>query len=144
MNIVVLMGRLTADPELKTSNSGISYCRFSAAVDRAYTKGEEKKTDFINCVAWRQTAEFISHYFTKGQMIAIQGSMQTDSYINKDGAKINTVFVNVNKADFCGSKSESSQQHKTQPAAQVQTPARYGNGTVEDFEITPADDDLPF
>ena len=72
MNNVVLMGRLTADPELRTTNSGLNYCRFTVAVDR-YSKGEDKKTDFINCVAWRQTAEFVERYFSKGKMIAVQG-----------------------------------------------------------------------
>ena len=76
INTVVLMGRLTADPELRETSNGVSYCRFSIAVDRAHKSGEDKVTDFLNCVAWRQTAEFISRYFTKGQMIAVVGSLR--------------------------------------------------------------------
>ena len=106
MNIVVLIGRLTATPELKTTQSGISYCRFSLAVDRPGKSGDEKKTDFFSCVAWRGTAEFIERYFAKGQMIAVNGSLQTGSYINGDGVKVNTVDVLINQAHFCGNKQK--------------------------------------
>ena len=78
MNKVILMGRLTADPELKTTPSGVSVASFSIAVDRRYAKqGEERQTDFINIVCWRQKAEFVCKYFVKGQLIALEGSIQT-------------------------------------------------------------------
>lgn len=131
MNSVILMGRLTADPEIRTTNSGLNYCRFTVAVDR-YTKGEDKKTDFINCVAWRQTAEFIERYFSKGKMIAVQGSIQTGSYTNKDGAKVYTTDVLVDKAHFCGDKGSVTSQSA---AAAVDN---------NHSESSPADDDLPF
>ena len=108
MNQVNLIGRLTADPELKRTQSGTAMVRFSIAVDRAYTKqGEERQADFISCVAWDKKAEFICKYFSKGQMIVIEGAWRTGSYKDKDG---NTVYTNecvIGKAEFCGSKSES-------------------------------------
>lgn len=131
MNSVILMGRLTADPELRTTNNGLNYCRFTVAVDR-YSKGEDKKTDFINCVAWRQTAEFIERYFSKGKMIAVQGSIQTGSYTNKDGAKVYTTDVLVDKAHFCGDKGSVTSQSA---AAAVDN---------NHSESSPVDDDLPF
>ena len=76
-NLVVLTGRLTADPELKTTANGLSVTTFSIAVDRRYRSGEERQTDFINIVAWRQTAEFITKYFKKGNLIGFEGSIQT-------------------------------------------------------------------
>lgn len=158
LNIVVLMGRLTADPELRTTPSGVPYCRFSIAVDRAYAKpGEDKKTDFFNCTAWRNTGEFISRYFTKGQMIAVNGSLQTGSYTNRDGAKVNTVDIIVDNANFTGSKRESGGEssytgstyganRQTAPQTQPQPePApSYSSGSANDFASAPLDDDLPF
>lgn len=144
MNSVILMGRLTADPELKTTSNGINYCRFTVAVDRPYKTGEEKKTDFINCVAWRNTAEFVSKWFEKGKMIAVQGSIQTGNYTNNDGVKVYTTDINVDKVHFCGSKSDSGSAPTAQ-LTQTETPQRnYSNGTAADFEQTPLDDDLPF
>ena len=118
INSVVLMGRLTADPELRTTANGTNYSRFSVAVERPFKNGDEKITDFINCVAWRQTAEFVTRYFTKGQMIAVEGSIQTGSYTNKDGAKVYTTDVLVNSVSFTGSKvsSETSSQAAEAPA----------------------------
>ena len=107
-NLVVLTGRLTADPELKTTPSGVSVTTFSIAVSRRYKAGEETQADFINIVAWRQTAEFITKYFKKGSMIGIEGSIQTRRYVDKDG-KNRTVFeVIANNAQFVESKRESA------------------------------------
>ena len=87
LNKVILMGRLTRDPELKSTPQGVSTCSFSIAVDRNFVRqGEERKADFINCVAWRQTAEFIPRYFKKGNMVALEGSIQTHSW-DDDGKK---------------------------------------------------------
>ena len=107
INSVVIMGRLTADPELKTTNSGLSVTRFTVAVDRQYQKDKEKKADFINVVAWRQTAEFVSRYFSKGSMIAVQGSIQTDKYKDKSGNSRTSFQVVADKVSFCGSKKET-------------------------------------
>lgn len=107
MNICILIGRLTADPELRSTQSGLSVVQFTVAVDRDYQKqGEERQADFVNCVAWRQTAEFISRYFGKGKMIAVEGSIQTRSYEDKHGNKRTAVEVIVNKAHFTGEKQE--------------------------------------
>ena len=132
MNNVILMGRLTADPELRTTNNGLNYCRFTVAVDR-YSKGEDKKTDFINCVAWRQTAEFVERYFSKGRMIAVQGSIQTGSFTNKDGAKVYTTDVLVDKVHFCGDKRDEGQATRAQNAL-----------TTFNAEQMPLDSDLPY
>lgn len=106
MNNVSLMGRLTADPELKTTQNGISYCRFTVAVNR-YSKDGEDTADFISCVAWRSTAEFICNYFLKGNKIALIGSIQTGSYTDKDGRTVYTTDVLVDKVEFCESKKNS-------------------------------------
>lgn len=141
LNCAIIMGRLTAEPELKTTNSNLSVCSFSVAVDRSFSK--EKQTDFINVVAWRQTADFVSRYFHKGQMIAVQGSIQTRNYTDKNGNKRTAFEVVASEVSFCGSKAESGgfQSDNAQSAA----PAAYQNGGSEDFsDIAPAEDDLPF
>lgn len=105
MNICSLIGRLTSDPELKHTQSGTAVTSFTIAVDRKCQKpGEQRKADFINVVAWRQTAEFICKYFTKGQMIAIEGELQTRQYENKDGEKRTATEIIVNNTTFCGDK----------------------------------------
>jgi single-strand DNA-binding protein len=143
LNCAVIMGRLTADPELRQTPSGVSVTRFTVAVDRGYVKaGEERKADFINVVAWRQTAEFVSRYFQKGSMIAVQGSIQTGSY-EKDGVKRYTVEISADNVSFCGSKSESGTSGA--PSATVSTAApSFSNGGLDDFAAMADDDDLPF
>lgn len=140
INVVVLMGRLTADPELRTTPNGISVTSFSIAVDRAYQKaGTERQTDFINCVAWRQTAEFITKYFQKGSMIAVNGTLQQRSYTDKDGNKRTAYDVVIDNASFCGSKADGSARPRSDE------PASFSNAGMGDFEeITMSDDDLPF
>ena len=134
MNVITLMGRLTSDPELKTTNNGVSVSSFNLAVDRSYTpKGQEKQTDFIPCVAWRNTAEFISKYFRKGNKIAVKGELQQRSYTANDGSKRNVFEVIVDGAFFCESKNEPSVEMKA---------AVTGNGFVG-VNIS-ADEDLPF
>lgn len=144
INSVVLMGRLTADPELKTTSSGTNYCRFSVAVERPFKNGDEKITDFVNCVAWRQTAEFVSRYFTKGQMIAVEGSIQTGSYTNKDGIKVYTTDILVNSVSFTGDKRGG--ETASEPAPEDKPPKQTRAQRVNHTEVTPdmTDDDLPF
>ena len=109
VNIVLLMGRLTADPEIKTTPSGTLVTNFSIAVDRKYTKqGEERKTDFINIVAWNHTADFISKYFFKGKMIVIIGEIQTRSYEDKEGNKRRAFEVLAREVYFGETKSNRS------------------------------------
>lgn len=107
LNSIIIMGRITADPELRTTQSGTSVTSFSVAVDRAYSK-EEKQTDFIPVVAWRSTADFVSKYFRKGSMIAVKGSLQTRNYEDKNGNKRTAFEVIAEQVSFCGSKAESS------------------------------------
>ena len=138
-NLVVLTGRLTADPELKTTQSGIPVTTFSIAVNRNYRAGEEQQTDFINIVAWRQRAEFITKYFKKGSMIGIEGSIQTRKYQDKNGNNRTIFEVVVNNAQFVESKREGG------PSSAVNEPASYSNADASDFtEIGGMDDDLPF
>lgn len=150
LNSVNLMGRLTADPELKQTANGISVTSFSIAADRAYTpKGQDKQTDFINIVAWRQTAEFISKYFKKGQMIALEGTIQTRSYEDKQGNKRTAFEVVAGRAHFCGSKNEGNNQQSNERQSYAR---QSSNASVdippEDFdgfeEIGTDDSDLPF
>ena len=141
LNCAVIMGRLTADPELRQTPNGVAVTRFSVAVDRGYVKaGEERKADFINVVCWRQTAEFVTRYFSKGSMIAVQGSIQTGSY-EKDGIKRQTFEIVADNVSFCGSKSESSTGGA--PRA-TDAAASFSNGSVDDFAAIADDDDLPF
>lgn len=110
LNSIIIMGRLTAAPELRQTSSGLSVTSFTVAVDRAYSK-EEKQTDFIPVVAWRSTADFVTKYFGKGSMIAVQGSLQTRNYEDKQGNKRTAYEVLADQVSFCGSKSESSGQN---------------------------------
>ena len=114
INTAVIMGRLTADPELKTTASGLPVLSFSVAVERNYQKeGEEKAVDFINIVAWRKTAEFVSKYFHKGSMIAVEGSIQTRKYEDKDGNKRTAVEILANTVSFCGKEANSTPVEST-------------------------------
>ena len=144
LNCAVIMGRLTADPELRQTPSGVSVTRFTVAVDRGYVKpGEERKADFINFVAWRQTAEFVSRYFQKGSMIAVQGSIQTGSY-EKDGVKRYTFEVSADNVSFCGSKNESGNNGAPASSTASATAPSFSNGSVDDFAAMADDDDLAF
>lgn len=138
-NLVVLTGRLTADPELKTTANGISVTTFSIAVDRRYRSGENKQTDFINIVAWRSSAEFVAKYFKKGNLIGIEGSIQTRNYQDKNGNNRTAFEVVANNVQFVESKRDSAA-----PAAAE--PASFSNADVNDFADLGdiSDDDLPF
>lgn len=140
LNKVVLAGRLTADPELKQTTSGISVTSFTLAVNRRYAKEQEQQqTDFINIVAWRQTAEFISRYFRKGSALCITGTIQTRSWQDQQGQKRYATEVIADEAMFVDSKSDS------QTAANgTYTPEAYAPTTAPKFEELNPDDDLPF
>ena len=142
LNCAVIMGRLTADPELRQTPSGVAVTRFTVAVDRGYVKaGEERKADFITVVARRQTAEFVTRYFSKGSMIAVQGAIQTGSY-EKDGIKRSTFEIVADNVSFCGSKSESSTGGA--PRMNDTAATSFSNGSINDFAAVADDDDLPF
>ena len=140
LNSIIVMGRLTADPELRSTSSGLSVTSFTVAVDRGYVKpGEEKKADFIPVVAWRQTADFVSKYFRKGSMIAVQGSLQSRSYEDKNGNKRVAYEIVADQVSFCGSKAESGTG-----SYDTASPSSYNNSSADDFSSVVDDDDLPF
>ena len=148
MNKAILMGRLTRDPEMRTTPQGTSVCSFSIAVNRRFAKEGQQQADFINCVAWRQQADFICKYFTKGSMIAVVGSIQTRTWDGQDGKKQYATEVIVDEAHFTGSKAEtgtsgaSGNTGFTQPAAD--------SSPFDEFDATGfsamggSEDDLPF
>ena len=109
LNHITIMGRLTRDPELRRTGSGIAVASFTVAVDRDFggRDGGEKETDFIDCVAWRQTGEFVSKYFTKGRMIVVSGRLQIRSWTDKDGNKRRTAEVVADNCYFGDSKRDS-------------------------------------
>lgn len=109
LNTVILMGRLTKDPELKQTPQGISVATFSLAVERNYSKGEEKQTDFINIIAWRNTADFVSKYFTKGQLVAVRGRLQTRTWQDQSGQKRYATDVVADEVFFAESKVKTEQ-----------------------------------
>lgn len=139
INCAVLMGRITHDLELKTTPNNISVTTFRIAVDRNYTKpGEERQADFIDIVCWRQTADFVCRYFKKGSMIAVQGSIQTRNYEDKNGNKRTAVEIVADNVSFCGSKNDNQQ------GATSYTPNTQ-NAAQGDFEgVDDNDDGLPF
>lgn len=111
LNRVVLMGRLVADPELKTTNSGVSVCSFRIAVDRSYVKnGEQRQADFFDIVAWRSSAEFVCKHFAKGSLIAVDGQLQSRQYQTKDGSNRSTVEVVADNISFTGERKEQKQE----------------------------------
>lgn len=143
-NLAILTGRLTATPELKMTTNNISVCSFAIAVDRAFKSGDERQTDFINCVAWRSTAEFISKYFTKGKMIGIEGSLQTRKYQDRNGKNRIAYEVIVNQAHFLGSKeSNNDNTDKLPEFAEKLENAQKSSGTDIDNALDD-DGDLPF
>ena len=140
LNCAVIMGRLVADPELKTTATGLSVTSFTVAVDRNFVRsGEERKTDFLNVVAWRQQADFVTKYFRKGSMIAVQGSLQTRNFEDKNGNKRVAYEILADQVSFCGSKSESGTYNNDSGNA-----SSYNNSSVDDFSTVVDDDDLPF
>ena len=152
MNKAILVGRLTADPELKSTTSGVNVCSFTVAVDRRFNKaGEERKADFINCVAWRQNAEFICKWFTKGRMIGLIGSIQTRDWTDNEGKKRYATEVIVDEAYFTESKGSSDggasnawQQNRA--AGQMITAPQDFDSLPDGADFIPgeSDDDLPF
>ena len=133
LNQITLMGRLTKDPELRYTNSNIPVASFTVAVDRDISTNDKKETDFINCVAWRNTGEFISKYFSKGNMISIIGRLQMRNFTDRNGNDRTVAEVVAEKAYFCGGKTETRQ------APYVNTPDK-PKATFIDVD----DDDIPF
>ena len=143
MNKVILMGRLTKDIEMRQTPNGVSLARFSIAVTRRFKNSNgEYDADFINCIAWRKTGEFIARYFQKGSMIAVVGSIQSRSWDGNDGKKQYATEVIVDEAYFTGSKSESSTGGNTDlsDSGLDDLNSQYG----EDFATIGDEEDLPF
>lgn len=151
MNRVILIGRLTADPELRQTQSGVAVCRFTVAVDRKFKNKDtgEKEADFITCQAWRQTAEFVGRYFTKGSMIALEGSLRTGKYQDKNHSDVThyTTDVMVDNVEFCGGKKENSGGGNYEPVgvpAQEIVNQAQSMGVPAEFEEILSDGELPF
>lgn len=142
LNHIVVMGRFTRDPELRRTNSGIAVASFTLAVDRDYSGKEEKETDFIECVAWRQTGEYVSKYFTKGRMAVVVGRLQIRKWNDKDGNKRSTAEIVADNVYFGDSKKDNS-QNNYQPSNRFVV----SNETkpAQDFAMLDDDDaQLPF
>lgn len=140
LNCAVIMGRITADPELRTVGNGQSVCGFSVAVERNYAVNGQRKTDFINVVAWRQTAEFVAKYFQKGQMIAVQGSIQTRDYEDRNGNKRTATEIVAESVSFTGSKEETTSGQQGRKPAQRTAQAK----PEPNLSVEVDDDELPF
>lgn len=141
LNNVSLMGRLTADPELRRTPNGVSVTTFNIAVERTYTpQGQEKQADFIDIVAWRNTAEFVCKYFNKGRLIALNGSIQTRLYEDKEGHKRKAFEVVADNVFFCGDKAPA------QASADISREAApaFAQGQSDDFAVCDDNADLPF
>ena len=154
LNHITIMGRLTRDPELRRTGSGVAVASFSLAVDRDYSPkdGGERETDFIDCVAWRQTGEFVSKYFTKGRMAVVSGRLQIRNWTDKDGNKRRTAEIVADNVYFGDSKRDSDGGNAAYGANTYSAPASAGYGSysapeapASDFAML-ADDDaqLPF
>ena len=158
LNVVAIMGRLVADPELRTTQSGISVASFRIACDRSYARpGEQRQADFFDVVAGRQQAEFVCKYFQKGSLIAIDGSLQTRQYQDKNGNNRTAFEIVANNINFAGPKNSGSTgsaapyqggtSHQNaqyaRPAA-VEAAPSYSAGSADDFAVIDDNDDLPF
>ena len=146
MNKVILMGRLTRDPEMRQTPNGVAVCSFSIAVNRRFAKDGQQNADFINCTAWRQQAEFICKYFQKGAMIAVVGNLQSRSWENQEGKRQYSTDVVVDEVYFTGSKSDS-QGSSEGYYAPSQPKADNGFGDIDAMGFHTMDgseDDLPF
>jgi len=168
MNKVILVGRLTVDPELRQTQSGVASCRFTVAIDRRFADKNtgERQADFIQCIAWRQTAEFISKYFSKGRWICVEGSLRNNNYQDKNHPDVThyTMDVMVDNAEFVGNKGESGSgqggyqnnggnyrnnnyqapPQQAAPAAAAPNNDSMSYGALSDFEEILSDGDVPF
>lgn len=151
LNVIAIVGRLVADPELRTTPAGHSVCSFRIACDRSYVQqGQERQADFIDIVAWRQQADFVSKYFQKGSLIAIDGSLQTRQYQDKQGNNRTAVEVVANNISFAGAKRQDSQsapsyeQQTASHVEQAKAQTGFSQGSADDFAVINDNDDLPF
>lgn len=136
LNQINLMGRLTAEPDYRTTQSGVAVARFTLAVERNYQQNGQKQTDFFEVTAWRGTADFVQKYFHKGQLVAVTGSVQSDNYTDKDGNKRKSWSVQAQQVYFAESKRDGGGQKSNIDVERDEPPAG-------DF-VPVANDDLPF
>lgn len=151
LNCVTLMGRLVADPEMRVTTTNKSVINFRIAVDRSYTKNGNREADFITIVAWESTADFVYKYFHKGDMIALQGSIQTRNYEDNNGTKRTAFEVLAREVSFCGGKNENSSTDKSTDSStknnkstDTSTIPGYSQMPKDDFEEIDDDEELPF
>ena len=151
LNVVAIMGRLVADPELRTTPAGVNVCQFRIACDRNFARqGEQRQADFVDIVAWRAQADFVCKYFSKGSLIAINGRIQTRNYQDKNGNSRTAFAVVAENINFGGSKGTSSAKvddggeaaPRSEAWPKADPPANYGG--VDDFAVIDDNDDLPF
>lgn len=158
LNTAIIMGRLTADPEIKSTGSGVSVCSFTVAVDRRFKgQNEERQTDFIRCVAWRQSAEFLARFFRKGSMVAVTGSIQVRSYEDKNGNRREAVEIVADQINFTGERNPGNAGGFREDVPLPPAPPEYGQSqqsaqpapafstaSAADFDEIVGDDNLPF
>lgn len=147
LNVVAIMGRLVADPELRTTQNGNNVCSFRIACDRNYVQqGQERQADFIDIVAWRGQAEFVSKHFQKGSMVAVTGSLQSRNYKDKNGNSRTAVEVLADQINFAGpKKAQQVDDGSEAPPKDYREPApAYSQGSADDFAVINDNDDLPF
>lgn len=151
LNVIAIMGRLVADPELRTTPAGVNVCQFRIACDRNFARqGEQRQADFVDIVAWRAQADFVCKYFSKGSLIAINGRIQTRNYQDKNGNNRTAFAVVAENINFGGSKGTSSAKvddggeaaPRSEAWPKADPPANYGG--VDDFAVIDDNDDLPF
>ncbi len=151
LNVAAIMGRLVADPELRTTPAGVNVCQFRIACDRNFARqGEQRQADFVDIVAWRAQADFVCKYFSKGSLIAINGRIQTRNYQDKNGNNRTAFAVVAENINFGGSKGTSSAKvddggeaaPRSEAWPKADPPANYGG--VDDFAVIDDNDDLPF
>lgn len=151
LNVVAIMGRLVADPELRTTPAGVNVCQFRIACDRNFARqGEQRQADFVDIVAWRAQADFVCKYFSKGSLIAINGRIQTRNYQDKNGNNRTAFAVVADNINFGGSKGTGSAKvdeggeaaPRSEAWPKADPPANYGG--VDDFAVIDDNDDLPF
>ena len=148
LNKIIIMGRLTRDPELRYTQQNTPVCSFTVAVDRDYASNGEKQADFINCVAWRQGGEFVNKYFTKGSMIVVEGRLESRQWTDRDNNKRTAWEITVDHTYFGGSKRDS-ENSGAQPAPSASAPAQPSSnypvqGKFTDIDPDEDDGELPF
>ncbi len=145
LNSVIMMGRLTDNPELRQTPQGANVCSFTIAVERSFARqGEQRQTDFFDVVAWRSQADFVSRFFRKGQMIAVQGRMETRTYDDRNGVRRKAYNIVAESLHFADSKKDSNPSPAPYDTGS-QIPPAFENAGASDFrEIEAVDDDLPF